>query len=180
MRTDATLTSDSPTNPFVNVRIFFLKNYPRCKSRDGIHIVNNGKLPLYMALLPEQTALITRYQFSLMLTFPQQAETIGEAIIFCGVHFLLDQKFDDLFSHHPLLHGHIRHILPSTTFLSHLRGCISPNSAPFCLIPTKMPRNLFRCLGGAFGYAYGNDISQSTADQSFIYLFNNTKYKTAK
>ena len=56
------------------------------------------------------------------------------------------------FSHHPLLHGHIRHILPPTTFVSHLWGCTSPDSAPFCLIPTKKCRP-----GGAPappGYAY--------------------------
>jgi len=34
-------------------------------------------------------------------------------------------------------------INPSTTFLSHLRGCTSPNLSPFCLISTKMSRTIF-------------------------------------
>ena len=34
-----------------------------------------------------------------------------------GGALLLDQKSDDLFSHHPLVHSHIRHILPPTTIL---------------------------------------------------------------
>ena len=45
--------------------------------------------------------------------------------------FFLAKNPMALFSHHPLLHGHIRHILPRTTFLSHLWGCTSPSSAPF-------------------------------------------------
>jgi len=48
------------------------------------------------------------------------------------VHFLLDQESDDLFSHHCLLHGHIRHLLPPSTFYLICGGCTSPNSAP-CL-----------------------------------------------
>ena len=53
----------------------------------------------------------------------------------------LHQKSYDLFSHHPdVLHAHIRHILPPTTFLSHLRGCTSPNSAPF------LPYSNKKCL----------------------------------
>ena len=63
------------------------------------------------------------------------------ATCICVTRIFFDQKSDNLFSffsHHPLLHGHI---LPPTTFLSHLRGCTSPNSAPF--LPhsnKKMPR----------------------------------------
>ena len=47
------------------------------------------------------------------------------------------------FSRHPLLHGHIRHILPPTTFLSHLRGCNSPNSAPFLPHSKKCLEKIF-------------------------------------
>ena len=66
------------------------------------------------------------------------------------MHFLLDQRSDDLsfFSHHPLLHGHRRHILLSTTFLSHLRGCISPNSAPFLPHSNKNAYEKFFCRPG--------------------------------
>ena len=76
---------------------------------------------------------------------------IGVARIFSGAGALFSwpKSWWPFFSHHPLLHGHIRHILPPTTFLSHLRGCTSPNSVPFCLIPTKMPRIFFRRPGGA-------------------------------
>jgi len=44
---------------------------------------------------------------------------------------------------HPLLRGHIRHILPPTTFLSHLQGAPHQIQPHFCLIPTKMPRKIF-------------------------------------
>jgi len=50
----------------------------------------------------------------------------------------LDQKSDDSFSHHLLFHGHVRYILPPPTFLSHLRGCTSPDSTHFCLISIKI------------------------------------------
>ena len=44
-----------------------------------------------------------------------------------------------------------RHILPPTTFLSHLRGCTSPNSAPFLPHSNKKcpEKNFFVALGGA-------------------------------
>ena len=98
--------------------------------------------------------------------FPQtDSLNIGVARIFsAGMHFLLHQ-ISDLFSHQPLLHGHIRHILPPTTFLSHLRGCTSPKIQPhFSLIPTKIPRKkILLCRPGGVhlhplhsdGYACG-------------------------
>ena len=79
-------------------------------------------------------------------------------------------------SHSPL-HGHIRHILPQTTSLSHLRGCTSPNSVHFCLTPTKRPRqNFFRRPGGrgapatpaSPGYVYDSDTRLFTSDVKFV------------
>ena len=62
---------------------------------------------------------------------------IGVARIFSALSSL--KNLMTFFSHHPLLHVHTSHLLPPTT--SHLRRCTSANSAPFYLIPTKMPRN---------------------------------------
>ena len=56
---------------------------------------------------------------------------IGRIFSGGGCTFFLTKNLMTFFSHHPLLHSHIRYILPPTTFLSHLRGCTSPNSAPF-------------------------------------------------
>ena len=66
-----------------------------------------------------------------------------------GCTFFLTKNLMTLFfSHHHLLHGHIRHILPPTTFLSHLGGSAPHQIQPhFSLIPTKMPRkNIFVAL----------------------------------
>ena len=55
------------------------------------------------------------------------------------MYFLLDQKSDDFFSHHPLLHGHIRHIV---IYCHHLPFYLICGGAPhqiqphFCLIST--------------------------------------------
>jgi len=54
----------------------------------------------------------------------------------------LDQKSDDLFSHH-LFHGHMRYILPLPTFLSHLRGMHPVKFTPFFLISIKLPTKNF-------------------------------------
>jgi len=67
-----------------------------------------------------------------------------------------------VFSRHPPLHGHVRHIVPATTFLSLCGGCTHQIQPHFCLIPTKMPRIFFIALGvhlhpmhTPLGYAYG-------------------------
>ena len=58
--------------------------------------------------------------------------TIGVARIFFGGSALfLTQNLITFFSHHLLFHGHMRYKLPPLTFVSHLRGCTSPDSAPF-------------------------------------------------
>ena len=61
-------------------------------------------------------------------------------ILSAGVHFVLHQKFDDLFNRHPLFHGRMRHILPATTFFISLWGCTHQIQPHVCLIPTNMPR----------------------------------------
>ena len=65
----------------------------------------------------------------------------------------LDQKSDDLFSHHLPFHGHVRYKLPSPTFVSHLWGhwgCTSPNSAPYLPHFNKKCLKIFPvALGGA-------------------------------
>ena len=71
---------------------------------------------------------------------------IGIARIFSArVHFPRTKIWWLFFSHHPLLHGHILHILPPTTFLSYLWGCTSPEIQPnFCLISNKNAyKNIF-------------------------------------
>ena len=62
------------------------------------------------------------------------------------------------FTHHPLLHGHIRHILPPTTLLSHLRGCTSPNSAPILSLPWGV--HLYPLHRAPPGYAYAGVSSR--------------------
>ena len=80
-----------------------------------------------------------------------------------GVHFLLDQKSDDLFcSHHPLFHGHIRYILPPTTlFLSSAGVHLTKFSPIFASFQQKcLEQNFSRRLGyictpcSSPGYAY--------------------------
>ena len=61
--------------------------------------------------------------------------------IFSGGALFFTKNLMTFFSRHPLLHGQYYHQLP---FLSHLRGCTSPNSAPFLPhISTKMPLKIF-------------------------------------
>ena len=52
------------------------------------------------------------------------------------------------FSRHPLLHSHMRHILPTNNFFISLRGVHSPNSAPFWPHSNKKClEHFFRRLG---------------------------------
>jgi len=96
---------------------------------------------------------------------------MGVARIFSGRLHFLDQKSDDLFSSSP---SHPYTSYTAINPLSHLRGCISPNSDPFCLIPTKMSRKIFCHPGGAPappalpGYAYVS-VSPSLPFISFLH-----------
>jgi len=71
-----------------------------------------------------QFARLNQFQLILMGIFHRRSQDFLRG---GGVHFPWPKIWWLFFSHHPLLHGHIRHILPPTT----LRGCTSPNSAPF-------------------------------------------------
>ena len=113
-----------------------------------------------------QRSTSLRYAFSALRTarfvlfLPSSGHRRSRDFLCEGRTFFLTKNLMTFFSHHPLLHGHIRHILPPTTFLSHLRGCTSPNSAPFCFIPTKCLEKFFRHPEGAPpGYAYGSGLA---------------------
>ena len=70
---------------------------------------------------------------------PQAKRPVQIGFSMVGCTFFLTKNLITSFSHHHLLHGHIRHIVSPTTFLSHLRGCTSPNSAPFLPHSNKRP-----------------------------------------
>jgi len=68
------------------------------------------------------------------------------------------------FSHHPLLHSYIRHILPPTTVLSHLWGSTSPNTAPFLRHSNKMRRRIFSVATGVHWLRPGGDTKGSVSE----------------
>jgi len=62
----------------------------------------------------------------------------------------LTKSLMTFFCHHLFFDGHMHYQLPPPTFVSHLRGCTSPNSAPFLPhFSKKCLEKIFVTLGGA-------------------------------